>query len=91
MRASLYGRRGVGTYEENVVFANQNAGVRVGVNGAPVMRRNRINKNLYEAIWISDAGSGVYEDNDLRDNGRGAWDVEAPPSAELKRARNIEA
>jgi F-box protein 11 len=81
---------GRGTYEDNDIFSNGHAGVRVQSGAAPLMRGNRINKNGYEAIWVSDAGAGIYEDNDLRENTRGPWDIEASASAELKRTQNIE-
>ena len=54
------------------------------------MRQNRINKNGYEGIWIYENGGGIFEDNDLRDNIRGAWDIDDESEPNVKRARNLE-
>jgi hypothetical protein len=32
----------------------------------------------------------MFEDNDLRDNQRGAWDISADSDANVKRALNLE-
>ena len=65
------------------------AGVEIKGSSNPTLRRNRINKNGYEAVWINDKGAGIIEDNDLRDNSRGAWDVSEDSKPKLKRARNL--
>lgn len=36
------------------------------------LRRARINKNNFQAIWVREGGGGTFESNDLRDNKRGA-------------------
>jgi F-box protein 11 len=64
--------------------------VRIKTGGNLTLRRNRINKNGYEAVWVNEGGGGTIEDNDLRDNSRGAWDVSADSEPKLKRARNQE-
>jgi parallel beta-helix repeat protein len=56
----------------------------------PTVRRNRINDNGYEAIWVAEEGGGVFEDNDLRGNKRGPWDVAATAKDQVKQARNTE-
>ncbi len=54
------------------------------------MRGNRINKNGYEAVWVYEGGVGTLEDNDLRENARGAWDIAADSEPNVHRARNQE-
>jgi hypothetical protein len=55
------------------------------------MRNNRINKNVYEAVWVLEGGGGTFEDNDLRDNGgKGAWDVDESSESKVQRDRNQE-
>jgi hypothetical protein len=54
------------------------------------VRNNRVNQNGFEAVLVDERGAGVYEDNDLRENKRGPWDIRPSASAELRRARNIE-
>jgi len=49
--------------------------LRIRSEANPILRRNTITKNGYEAIWLSDGARGTFEDNDLRDNARGAWDI----------------
>jgi hypothetical protein len=51
---------------------------------------NRVNKNEDEAVRVGEGGAGVYEDNDLRENNCGPWNIHASAGAELRRARNIE-
>jgi F-box protein 11 len=81
---------GLGTLEDNDIFGNTYAGVRIKEEGNPTLRHNRINKNGYEAVWVSHGGSGIIEDNDLRDNARGPWDIAADCEPNVKRARNLE-
>ena len=41
-------------------------------------------------MYIHDGGAGTIEDNDLRDNVRGAWDISSDSKRKVKRARNLE-
>ncbi|MCW2935090.1 MAG: hypothetical protein JWM19_6052 [Actinomycetia bacterium] len=52
--------------------------------------RNRINRNDYWAAWIYDGGRGVFEDNDLTANKRGAWNIVTEVDGQVTRARNRE-
>ena len=61
-----------------------------GQGGNPTVRRNRISKNGYEAIWVHDGGQDVFEDNDLRENAKGVWDISADCLDKVKRVRNQE-
>ena len=69
---------GSGTIFNNEIVDNAKAGISVATGASPTVIDNRISGSGYEGIWvISDAGGGHFEGNDLRGNGRGAWDVEA--------------
>lgn len=66
---------GQGTLEDNEIFTNGFAGVMIETGGKPTLRRNRIFQNVV-GIWGRESGSGIFEDNDLRDNANGAWFIE---------------
>ena len=76
--------------QHHPAVGNARAGVEVKAGGNPTLRRNRINNNGYEAIWVYEHGGGTIEDNDLRNNERGAWDISEDSEPNLKRARNLE-
>ena len=65
-------------------------GVEIKTGGNPTLRRNRINRNGYEAVWIHNGGRGVLHDNDLTGNNHGAWDIADDCEADVTRARNQE-
>jgi len=68
---------GRGTIVNNDIYDNEKAGISVASGANPVVRDNRITGSGYEAVWVlSDAAGGRFEDNDLRGNARGAWDIE---------------
>jgi parallel beta-helix repeat protein len=79
---------GLGKFEDNDIFMNGKAGVRI-INSIPILRYNRINMNGDVAIWISNGG-GTIEDNDLRANRKDAWKISANSKSKLKRSKNIE-
>ena len=79
---------GVEVREENEVVGNALSGVEVSEGGDPVVRRNRITGNGYEAVWVHDSGAGTFEDNDLRGNKLGSWDIAS--GCTVKQARNQE-
>ena len=56
----------------------------------PTLRRNVIKNNGHLAIWIYENGGGTFEDNDLRDNSRGPWDISEDSEANVKRSGNKE-
>jgi len=64
--------------------------VGIQVGGNPALRRNRINRNNNQAIWIHRGGKGVLEDNDLTGNKRGVWDIAADSRGDVTCARNRE-
>jgi hypothetical protein len=49
-----------------------------------VVRRNTIQKNEYEAVWIYEGGQGEIVDNDLRENTLGAIDVDEASKPNVK-------
>lgn len=85
----LVDTNGLGTLEENEIFANANAGVAIATGGNPTLRRNRVSKN-HTAICVFNGGQGVIEDNDLRENATGAWNIAPDCEENVKRARNKE-
>lgn len=42
---------GHGLLEDNDIFGNALAGVEIKTGGSPVLHRNRVSKNGYEAVW----------------------------------------
>lgn len=44
----------------------------------------------YEGIWIQESGEGTFEDNDLRDNEGGAWDIDPEAESAITRKGNLE-
>ena len=80
---------GQGLLEDNDIFANSNAGVLIKT-GNPTLRRNRVHKNGWQAIHIHDGGAGTFENNDLRGNVFGAWDLAPNCLPNVTRFGNIE-
>ena len=81
---------GLGTLEDNEIFGNTKAGVSITNGGNPSLRRNHITKNKYEAIWVYEGGQGVFEQNDLRGNLGGAWDISSECLDKVTRTQNQE-
>jgi len=76
--------------DDNDIYCNAFSGVEIRTRGNPTITHNRINKNSYEAIWICESGAGTIEDNDLRENKRGPWDISEDSRSLVKCARNQE-
>ena len=55
-----------------------------------ILKEVSINKNEYAANSTKGGCSGIIEDNDLRDNIGGAWDIDDESEPNVKRARNLE-
>lgn len=83
----------LGTLEDNDIFANALAGVDIA-SGHPTLRRNRITKNgdVGVKVWSrrSPVGGGIFEDNDLRGNAKGAWDIAPVCERQVQRRGNKE-
>jgi len=80
---------GQGTLEDNEIFGNAYSGVEIKTGANPTLRRNQIIKNA-DAVWVYEGGLGVFEENDLRENKRGAWDVAPECLAKVTRTGNLE-
>ena len=78
------------TIEDNEIFGNKLDGVVAETANNIIIQRNCINKNEFNAISIHKGCSGIIEDNDLRDNLKGAWDIDDESEPNVKRARNLE-
>jgi parallel beta-helix repeat protein len=66
------------------------SGVSVTAGGNPILRRNRINKNAWAGIRIYEQGTGTFEENDLKENIKGAWEISEDSKAKVKLAKNID-
>jgi parallel beta-helix repeat protein len=75
------------TLEENEIYDNKMDGVRVRRGGNATMRKNIIRNNADYGIEVSQDGTGVFEDNDLRGNELAAWSV-APENLEKVKRKN---
>jgi hypothetical protein len=65
-------------------------GVLVQEKGEVVMKRNRINTNGNHGVRIATEGTGTFEENDLRDNELGPWQIEDACLPNVKKVNNIE-
>lgn len=83
----------LGTLEDNDIFANALAGVDI-TRGHPTLRRNRITKNgdVGVKVWSrrSPVGGGIFEDNDLCGNVKGAWYIAPVCERQVQRRGNKE-
>ena len=52
--------------------------------GDPVVVNNRIRNNSYEGVWVYKDGKGRFENNVIRGNARGAWDIKDSPGVRRK-------
>jgi len=64
--------------------------VEVKKGGNPTLRRNKISDNGYEAVWVYEGGLGVFIENDLTGNKRGAWDIDESCLEHITREGNID-
>ena len=56
---------GLGTLEDNDIFANGSSGVSIKAGGDPTLRRNTIHDNRQSGVHVYDNGLGTLEDNDI--------------------------
>lgn len=80
---------GLGILEDNDIFGHELSQVSVDSGGNPTLRRNRIHDGKSFGISI-DNGHGTFEENDLRNNKKGAWDISGKSKSYIKRIKNIE-
>ena len=77
------------TLEDNEIFANKGYGVVITCYGNPILRRNCIIQNGDWGIAVG-TDSGIFEDNDLRGNAKGAWYIAAYCKPNVRRRDNKE-
>jgi len=80
---------GLGIFEDNEIFGHVLSQVIVHSGGNPTLRRNRIHDGKSFGISI-DNGHGTFEENDLRNNKKGAWDISGKSKSYIQRIKNIE-
>lgn len=81
---------GSGNLENNDIYSNEVTGVEIRNGGYPYLHLNRITKNKYQGIYVHDRGGGLFEENDLRGNAKGAWDIDDDSASKVVRKGNIE-
>lgn len=96
--------KGAGVFEDNEIYANvasklstaiwsmlsvPSAGIEIS-GGAPTMRRNSVRQNNGAGIHIRGTGGGVFEENDLRGNSGGAWNIQASCLPNVTKRGNLE-
>jgi parallel beta-helix repeat protein len=84
------GDRSRAEFVDNRILLNAAAGVELCAGSCPVIRSNRIYKNEGEGVRVQDAGAGVVERNDLRENGKGSWNLPPDGAPLLQRTDNLE-
>jgi parallel beta-helix repeat protein len=78
-----------GRFEGNSISENAREGVWVEDGSTPYFKENYITSNSNAAVGICNRGKGTFIDNDLRDNGGGAWDIKSG-AGKLTRENNKE-
>jgi hypothetical protein len=82
------GGTGIVTLEENEIAAHAYSGLTI-MRGAYVLARgNRITRNAQHGVRIDLGGGGSFEDNDLRGNFLGAWNIDPKSFGQVLRERN---
>lgn len=82
------GGTGIVTLEENEIAAHAYSGLTI-MRGAYVLARgNRITRNTQHGVRIDLGGGGSFEDNDLRGNFLGAWNIDPKSFGQVLRERN---
>lgn len=82
------GGTGIVTLEESEITAHAYSGLTI-MRGAYVLARgNHITRNTQHGVRIDLGGGGSFEDNDLRDNFLGAWNIDPKSFGQVLRERN---
>jgi len=79
-----------GTLEDNEIFGNMDVGVLITDGGKPTLRRNHICNNGGHGIAVKRGGGGIFENNDLRENAMGPWDIDKLTLPNIRREGNLE-
>ena len=61
----MVNRNGLGTLEDNEIFANAFAGVQIREGSNPMLRRNRIHDGSQAGVFVYQSGLGMLEDNEI--------------------------
>jgi F-box protein 11 len=78
---------GQGTFEDNAIFANENAGVSIMTGGNPTLRHNRIYDGKSSGVHVYKNGLGTLEDNDVFANANTGVRINTGGNATLRRNR----
>lgn len=81
---------GQGIFEDNDIFGNRLEGVEIKKRGNPIFRNNRINKNARYGVRVYENSGCTFENNDLTDNGKGAWIIAKDSQTNVTRVNNKE-
>lgn len=82
--------KGQGTLEDNEIVSNVTYGIEIIDGGNPTLHRNHISLNNWEGIHVCEDGGGIFEENDLRGNKKGAWRIAPDCEANVQRRGNKE-
>jgi nitrous oxidase accessory protein NosD len=82
------GGTGIVTLEENEIAAHAYSGLTIMREAYVLARGNRITRNAQHGVRIDLGGGGSFEDNDLRGNSLGAWNIDPKSFGQVLRERN---
>jgi parallel beta-helix repeat protein len=75
--------------EDNEIKGSEFAGLRIDSATTTTVRHNRISGNQW-GISLDNGAGGTVEDNDLRGNREGAWQMDPGDDAGLVKSGNLE-
>jgi F-box protein 11 len=78
---------GLGTIEDNEVFANGGSGLEIRAGSRPTVRSNRIYDGSKGGVFVLDSGEGTLEDNELFGNAFAAVEISTGADPALRRNR----
>ena len=82
------GGTGIVTLEENEIMAHAYSGLTIMRGAYVIARGNVIIRNAQHGVRIDLGGGGSFEDNDLRGNFLGAWNIDPKSFGQVLRERN---
>ena len=84
----LVTQNGLGTLEDNEIFANASAGVEIREGGNPTLRRNRIHGGKQAGVLVGQNGLGTLEENEIFANAFSGVEVRNGGNPTLHRNRD---
>ena len=78
---------GLGTLEDNDIFANASSGVTIKAGGDPTLRRNTVHDNGHSGVFVYDNGLGTLEDNDIFANTLAGVGIQSGGNPTVRRNR----